>query len=307
MEDVCTINDDPYRLTNIFLAVIYFALSLGIGFGYTALVHYKLKQEFIILLEKDPYGYDFIDYSYKAIDVSNNSQYNIEEIKEEHIVIDLTPKGYTILYYNHLDNAFCFYNDNNRVLKYNYLETVARQYTEFYKIPDIFYDQEKQQQEQQKEEQEQEEEIKQQDNIFYNKKSKTSRISEIETTQKNSYKYLGKIADYFKLLEEKRLNLKYIGYLSTDTNEYIVTRETIYCEYKNSILNTNFSDSHYKLIDFSNTTIKNLYIDNGLDNYTSTNYNTKFFKTVDLCKELVIIEENKEDKENISWSTFKNK
>ena len=46
-------------------------------------------------------------------------------------------------------------------------------------------------------------------------------------------------------------------------------------------------------------------IDNSEDHYKCINYSTKFFTSIDLCKELVIIEEDLEEKKSITWESFK--
>ena len=297
--------DYIYNIKNIFLLFMYIGTSILLSFIFASIIHYNIKKELILLIKNNPYEYDFIDYSYKAIDLNNIlSETHIES---KYISIDLTPKGYVIIYYNKDTNNFCYYNDNNTLLKYNYLETVARQYTHYYKINNIFHDNT---------------DISNtnisntnisninisninNNDIFYNKKNKTTRNSSTNQTIKNSYKYLGKISSYFKELDNNHLNLKFIGYLDTKQDIYKNTEDQIYCEYKNNQLNTNFSDNHTTLIDFSNIDISNMYIDNPRDHYKCINYSTKFFRSIDLCKELVIIEKELEEKKTITWESYK--
>lgn len=302
---ICTLEDNFYNFKNIFLTCIYIGSSIFLSFIFASAIHYNIKQELILLMENNPYEYDFIEYSYKAIDISYIS--TEIQIENNYISIDLTPKGYVIMYYNQDNNYFCYYNDNNTLLKYSYLEAVARQYTQYYKIDNIFI-----QDNQQDNQQDKEREINQdkqskdnQDNIFYNKKNKTHRVNDNKQIIKNTYKYLGKINNFFREIQDKQLNLKYIGYLDTNRESYQDIEQQIYCEYKDNQLNTNFSDNHTILIDFSNIDISNIYIDNPRDHYKCINYNTKFFNSIDLCKELVIIEKDLEEKKNITWNSYK--
>lgn len=290
-----------YNIKNLFLLCMYIGTSILLSFIFASAIHYSIKKELVLLIKNTPYNYDFIEYSYKAVDISNTLSNT--PIETKYISIDLTPKGYVIMYYNKDTNNFCYYNDNNTLLKYSYLEAVARQYTYYYKINNIFHEYN---------------DICTNDistndistntntnDIFYNKKNKTTRISDTNETIKNSYKYLGKISSYFKEIEEQQLNLKYIGYLDTKQDIYKDTEDQLYCEYKDNQLYTNFSYSHTTLIDFSNIDISNMYIDNPEDHYKCINYSTKFFMSIDLCKELVNFEKELEEKKNITWESFK--
>ena len=296
-----------YYIKNIFLLCMYLGTSILLSFILASRIHNNIKKELVLLIKNKPYNYDFIEYSYKALDISNTLSNT--PFETNYISIDLTPKGYVIMYYNKETKNFCYYNDNNTLLKYSYLEAVARQYTQYYKINNIFHDNNDISNNDISNNDTSNNDTSNNDtsnnDIFYNKKNKASRINDINQTVKNSYKYLGKITSYFKELQDNQLNLKYIGYLDTKQDIYKDTEDQIYCEYKENQLNTNFSYDHTTLIDFSNIDISNMYIDNSEDHYKCINYSTKFFMAIDLCKELVIIEQELEEKKSITWETFK--
>ena len=132
------ITDIFYYIKNIFLLCMYLGTSILLSFILASRIHNNIKKELVLLIKNKPYNYDFIEYSYKALDISNTLSNT--PFETNYISIDLTPKGYVIMYYNKETKNFCYYNDNNTLLKYSYLEAVAGQYTQYYKINNIFHD-----------------------------------------------------------------------------------------------------------------------------------------------------------------------
>jgi hypothetical protein len=166
------------------------------------LVYFHLfkKKESEIKEKIIPYEYKYIDkYDYlkplfKDSIFTNNNSY----------IIEFTPDGNVIMYYNKEHESFFYYCDKKEIL-YKYLETVARKYTIQNKCFDIFVDM---REELNKEIIESNDNPEQRENVFAKfKKYKTTKKRSINETNKqnkkmrikenaNKYSYKGKINDF---------------------------------------------------------------------------------------------------------------
>lgn len=324
-------------------SIVILSVSLSIAVILGGLILNKIRSEFNTILDNDSHSFSFIDYNYKGVDFlvdyknlnaeqDISSSYNLEELSS-YIAVDLTPGGYVILYYK--DDSFYYWAENSNQIKYNYLETVARLYVNFYKCTNLFYDNcddlyncitnnnvninnivNKVNKNNDKKNDKKNERL---NACFYSKpKAISSDISKNEyiDVKTNLYKYRGNISSFFYINNLDKLVLKYIGDYNVGDNSFNYNIEAIYCKFDELDNRLQIDTS---VIDISsNNTTSDIYFVNDVSSIYNSNdrfirecyyFNTRFYKLVNLSKEFVEIEKKLEENTDnkISWKDYKNK
>lgn len=322
-------------------SIVILSVSLCISVFWGGLILNHIRNEFNTLLDNDSYSFSFIDYNYKGVDFfvdyrnvnavqDISSNYNLEELSSC-IAVDLTPGGYVILYYK--DNLFYYWAENSNQIKYNYLETVARLYVNFYKCTNLFYDNcddvyncvtnnnvnknnilNRVDKNSNKKNNKKNEEL---NACFYSKSKAISRDvskNEYVDIKTNVYKYRGNISSFFNINSLDKLVLKYIGDYNPGDNSFNHNIQPIYCEFDKDDNRLYIDNS---LIDISNNITSDIYFVNDVSSIYNSNdrfirdcyyFNTRFYKLVNLSKEFVEIEKKLEENTDskISWKDYKN-
>ena len=163
--------------------------------------------------EKYEDKYNFIDYS----DDENENEVNENEVNENNIINDATPDGNVFMRYKEEEEGFEYWCDNKSI-KYDYLDTVARKYCMSFDCCGIYEDRKKNIEEQKakaKEEEKEEEmveEIEEEESIFIKSKKidtkKNDRSKGEVALKANKFIYKGKLKECGVFLKKRDDELK---------------------------------------------------------------------------------------------------
>ena len=178
--------------------------SLGISVSsYFLFKHFFHKEKKIKEKEEEPYENKYYD-KFEDLDCIELEEDYVKSLKSN-IIIEKTPKGNVLMYYDFEKESFIYYCDTKDI-SYLYLETIARKYAIQFNCKKIVVDIKKELEEAKKEKPK--EEIKKKENkneLFasfknYNRKgsggAKTLNKKFIIRQQANRYSYKGKINEY---------------------------------------------------------------------------------------------------------------
>jgi len=161
--------------------------------------------------EKYEDKYNFIDYS----DDENENKANENKVNENNIINDATPDGNVCMRYKEEEEGFEYWCDNKSI-KYDYLDTVARKYCMSFDCCGIYEDRKKNIEEQKAKEEEKEEEmveeIEEEESIFIKSKKidtkKNDRSKGEVALKANKFIYKGKLKECGVFLKKRDDELK---------------------------------------------------------------------------------------------------
>jgi len=178
--------------------------SLGISVSsYFLFKHFFHKEKKIKEKEEEPYENKYYD-KFEDLDCIELEEDYVKSLKSN-IIIEKTPKGNVLMYYDFEKESFIYYCDTKDI-SYLYLETIARKYAIQFNCKKLVVDIKKELQEAKKEKPKEEIKKKESNNeLFasfkdYNRKgsggSKTMNKKFIIRQNANRYSYRGKLNEY---------------------------------------------------------------------------------------------------------------
>ena len=178
--------------------------SLGISVSsYFLFKHFFYKEKKIKEKEEEPYENKYYD-KFEDLDCIELEEDYVKSLKSN-IIIEKTPKGNVLMYYDFEKESFIYYCDTKDI-SYLYLETIARKYAIQFNCKKLVVDIKKELQEAKKEKPKEEIKKKESNNeLFasfkdYNRKgsggSKTMNKKFIIRQNANRYSYRGKLNEY---------------------------------------------------------------------------------------------------------------
>ena len=178
--------------------------SLGISVSsYFLFKHFFHKEKKIKEKEEEPYENKYYD-KFEHLDCIELEEDYVKSLKSN-IIIEKTPKGNVLMYYDFEKESFIYYCDTKDI-SYLYLETIARKYAIQFNCKKLVVDIKKELQEAKKEKPKEEIKKKESNNeLFasfkdYNRKgsggSKTMNKKFIIRQNANRYSYRGKLNEY---------------------------------------------------------------------------------------------------------------
>jgi len=184
--------------------------SLGISVSsYFLFKHFFHKEKKIKEKEEEPYENKYYD-KFEDLDCIELEEDYVKSLKSN-IIIEKTPKGNVLMYYDFEKESFIYYCDTKDI-SYLYLETIARKYAIQFNCKKLVVDIKKELQEAKKEKPKEEIKKKESNNElfasfkYYNRKgsggSKTMNKKFIIRQNANRYSYRGKLNEYNYLQTE---------------------------------------------------------------------------------------------------------
>ena len=365
--DICFVDDDILMNDSsinfyeymyvLFKIIMILFFSFGITFSWGGYLCYQMVNDLENVLKYDPSSLDFINYTYKAVEISstyktaNKNSTNdtaidhvlLEDDKDDdedndddtdkddkdgedkddedklgsQIILEMTPGGYVFLYY--VNGIFRYWANSCNLIKYNYLETVARIYVNFFDCTYLFYDNcddlyenninPNNILEKQLNTNNNNNTNTNTNNCFYSKSNNGVVEKKTIDIKTNRYKYYGTIEEFFKKIKNNENELTYIGYNNNDIfvhnvtfsrcefldNKLLFQDNEINLDNKNinlynvNLYNVNDMNFHKMCIDFSSKFFHISKINNDLNNDLNNDFKAK-----------------KQKLNDYSWTDFKN-